>query len=123
MALLLPDMEYWKLPSRRFYIAACTEFQNLHRTRGKALTLPRKRRRNWPHEEEDSGEESVGLGRVVQDLETVGMKCTLHVHACACTRYMHVNVCVCVCYVTGCIDIACSFAPCQPIGREGSGRH
>ena len=79
MALLLPDMEYWKVPSRRFYIAARTEFQNLRRTRGKALTLSRKRRRDLPHEEEDSGEESVGLGRVAQELETVGMKCTLHV--------------------------------------------
>jgi hypothetical protein len=63
------DMEYWRVPSRRFYIASRAEFQDLRKSKGKALKLSRKRRRD--QEEEDDEEESFSLGRVAQDLETV----------------------------------------------------
>ena len=66
----LVDLEYWKMPSRRFYITSRAEFQNLRRTKGRALSFSRKRKGVF-HLDEDEEEDNLSLGHVAQDLEKV----------------------------------------------------
>ena len=61
------------MPSRRFYVAMRAEFQDLRRTKGKALRLSRKRKGDelCPDEDEEDEEGDQQLTRIAQDLETV----------------------------------------------------
>ena len=67
------------MPSRRFYIASRAEFQSLRKTKGKALSLSRKRKGVF-HLDEDEEEDDLSLSHVAQDLEMViGVHVYVHV--------------------------------------------
>ena len=66
---IVADIEYWKVPSRRFYVATRTEFQNLRKNKGRAMTLSRKRKRVDSDGEDE--EEGVTLSHIAQELEKV----------------------------------------------------
>lgn len=68
------DLDYWKVPSRKLYVAKKTEYEDVLKVKSrKRLSLNRKKRPVSYHEERLSDEESTttGIGRVENKLAKV----------------------------------------------------
>ena len=74
---VVTDLEYWKAPSRKLYVAKKSEYEDVIKIKSrKRLSLNRRKQPTTYFEEYVSDEETSGISRVESKLEKVLYTCT-----------------------------------------------